>query len=135
MPHIAYTTNCVVIGTIMLMLWMCYGSIMSKWEFLRFHAIISQQLGKIQIIFSTSMHHSSLSYHMLSVALKDQRSTSRPRAILKTIFRLTVMSARMVNFYRVFEIYKTRFYLMRCIRKRDNHTAFSHYTQYVKIAV
>ena len=57
---------------VMDVLWPFYGSIMSKWEFFRVHAIISQQLDKIQIIFSTSMHHSSLSYHMLSVALKYQ---------------------------------------------------------------
>ena len=51
----------------MLMFWMFYGSIMSRWDLLRYQAIISQKIGKIQIIFSTSMHHSSLSYHVLSV--------------------------------------------------------------------
>ena len=43
-----------------------------------------------------------------------------------------VMSACRVPFHRIFEICKTRFYLMRCLRKRDNHTAFSHYSQYVR---
>ena len=60
---------------------------MSNWEFLRFQAIISKKIGQMQIIFSISMHHhSSLSYHMWSVALKGQRSTSRPRAMLKPFF-------------------------------------------------
>ena len=39
-----------------------------------------------QIIFHTSKPHSVLSCHMLSVTLKSQMSTSRPGAMLKTIF-------------------------------------------------
>ena len=49
----------------------------------------------------------------------------------------TVMSACShctcgIPFHRVFEICKTSFYLTRHIRKCDNHTVFSHYTQYVR---
>ena len=44
----------------------------------------------------------------------------------------TVMSAYKVPLHRVFDICKTRFYLPWCIRKRDYHTAFSQYTQYVR---
>ena len=44
------------------------------------------------------------------------------------------MSAYKVPLHRDFEICKTHFYLPRCIRKRDYHTAFSQYmyTQYVR---
>ena len=42
------------------------------------------------------------------------------------------MSACRVPFHRVFEISKMSFYFTRCIRKLDNHTPISHYTQYVR---
>ena len=49
----------------------------------------------------------------------------------------TVMSACRVHvpFHRLFAICKTSFYFTRLIRKRDNPTAFSHYTQYVKLQI
>ena len=51
-----------------------------------FQAVISQKIGKIQIIFSTPLHHSSLSHHMLSVDLKCQRSTVRSMKIICSPF-------------------------------------------------
>ena len=42
------------------------------------------------------------------------------------------MAAYKVHWHRVCEICKTRYYLPRSIRKRDYHTAFSQYTQYVR---
>ena len=44
----------------------------------------------------------------------------------------TVMSACRVPFHT---ICKTIFYFTRLIRKRDNPSAFSHYTQYVKLQI
>ena len=69
----------------MVILWLHY-------EYIGFQSIISHKICKIQIIVGTSMHHSSLSYHMLSVALKGQRSTSRPKAMLKTFFVLHIFA-------------------------------------------
>ena len=49
-------------------------------------AIISQKLDYSQIIFYIPKHHGSLSYYILSVNFKGQRSTFRRRDMLKTIF-------------------------------------------------